>query len=65
MMDTVDPRIPYQKRCEHARRILGKRYPEGYVQRVSIHNEGRRVEATVLLPGGQMLNLTVPEVEVQ
>lgn len=65
MMDTVDPRIPYQKRCEHARRILGKRYPGCHVQRVTIECEGRRVNATVILTTGKSINVNVPEVSVQ
>ena len=66
MMDPLeDPRLPHRKRHEHARVILGKRYPGAHVQRVVTLHEGRRVEATVILTTGQSIEITVPEVEVQ
>lgn len=58
-----DPRTPHRIRIDLARKILGQRYPGCHVQRVVILNEGRRVEATVILEGGQTINITVPEVE--
>jgi hypothetical protein len=42
---------------------VAKKYPGSHVQRIEILNEGRRVEATVILKTGITINITVPEVE--
>lgn len=66
MIDPLeDPRLPHRKRHEHARNILGQKYPGCHVQRVVTLHEGRRVEATVILATGQSIEITVPEVEVR